>query len=69
MARSKNTQKTKRTKKMRIRKIFVRTVCGLLVIAVLGAGAGAVAWKKGWWDPPWDKEMMTDEAKLRLGFF
>lgn len=21
------------------------------------------------WDPPWDKEMMTDEAKLRLGFF
>ena len=21
------------------------------------------------WDPPWDKEMMSDEAKLRLGFF
>jgi FeS assembly SUF system protein len=21
------------------------------------------------WDPPWDKEMMTEEAKLQLGFF
>lgn len=21
------------------------------------------------WDPPWDKDMMSDEAKLRLGFF
>jgi len=20
------------------------------------------------WDPPWDKEMMTEEAKLELGF-
>jgi len=20
------------------------------------------------WDPPWDKEMMTEEAKLNLGF-
>lgn len=21
------------------------------------------------WDPPWDQEMMTDAAKLKLGFF
>jgi FeS assembly SUF system protein len=21
------------------------------------------------WEPPWDKEMMTEEAKLQLGFF
>lgn len=21
------------------------------------------------WDPPWDKDMMTEEAKLELGFF
>ena len=21
------------------------------------------------WDPPWDREMMTDAAKLKLGFF
>jgi FeS assembly SUF system protein len=21
------------------------------------------------WDPPWDKEMMSEAAKLRLGFF
>ena len=21
------------------------------------------------WDPPWDKDMMSDEAKVELGFF
>ena len=21
------------------------------------------------WDPPWDKEMMSEEAQLKLGFF
>ena len=21
------------------------------------------------WDPPWDKDMMSEEAKLQLGFF
>jgi metal-sulfur cluster biosynthetic enzyme len=21
------------------------------------------------WDPPWNREMMTDAAKLQLGFF
>ena len=36
------------------------------VRAVPGVTAAAVELV---WDPPWDKEMMTDEAKLRLGFF
>jgi metal-sulfur cluster biosynthetic enzyme len=21
------------------------------------------------WDPPWDKDMMSEEAKVELGFF
>ena len=36
------------------------------VRAVPGVSAASVELV---WDPPWDKEMMTDEAKLRLGFF
>ena len=36
------------------------------VRAVPGVTAAAVELV---WDPPWDKEMMSDEAKLRLGFF
>ena len=34
--------------------------------AVEGAGEVVVTLT---WDPPWDKEMMSEDAKLALGFF
>jgi FeS assembly SUF system protein len=36
------------------------------VAAVDGAGEVAVTLT---WDPPWNKEMMSEDAKLALGFF
>ena len=39
--------------------------CGLLMAAM---EQGVISYAVGGWEPPWGMEMMSDEARLELGF-